>query len=125
MGDLVLRVLLVVVVVAIAGGVAFVSRRNASYHPPVEIRGLGLPPGLVVFSSTDCHRCKKVLAAARLVDVPLRQVTYALEPQLQESAGVVGVPLTLAIDKSGQLVTQFAGVVRIGALRRAATRAGF
>jgi hypothetical protein len=124
-GDLALRVLLVVMVVAIAGGIAFLSRRNTSYHPPVEIRGLGLPPGLVVFSSTDCQRCKKVLAAARLVEAPLREVTYELEPQLQESVGVVGVPLTLAIDKSGQLVAQLAGVVRVGTLRRAATRAGF
>ncbi len=125
MGDLAVRVLLVLLVVVIAGGVAFLSRRNTTYHPPVEIQGLGLPPGLVIFSSTDCHRCKEVLAVARLVEVPLREVTYELEPELQESAGVVGVPLTLAIDKSGRLVAQLAGVVRVGTLRRAATRAGF
>ncbi|MEA2000993.1 MAG: hypothetical protein U9N84_03775 [Actinomycetota bacterium] len=79
----------------------------------------------MVFSSTDCHRCKKVLAAARQVEVPLREVTYELEFELQERAGVVGVPLTLAIDKSGRLVVQLAGVVRAGTLRRAASRAGF
>ena len=125
MGDLAVRVLLVLLLVAIAGGVAFLSRRNASYHPSIEIRGLDLPPGLVVFSSTDCPRCKKVLAAARQVEAPLREVTYELESELQRRAGVVGVPLTLVIDKSGRLVAQLAGVVRAGTLRRAASRAGF
>lgn len=125
MGDVVVRVLLVLIVASVAGGVSLWFRRNAVYHPSVDVAGLGLPPGLVVFTSTECRRCKQVLAAARVIDVPLREVTYELEPELQERAGVVGVPLALVIDDSGRLIDQFAGVVRPGTLRRAVARAGF
>lgn len=125
MSDTLVRVLVVLAVALIAAGVALLTRRNATYHPPVDISGLDLPSGLVVFTSTQCIRCKEVLAVAKSIDVPLREVTYELEPNLQERAGVVGVPLTLAIDKSGNLVGQMAGMVGVRALRRAAARAGY
>jgi hypothetical protein len=123
--DAAVRLLVVAAVALIAAGVAVLARRKAIYHPPVDIAGLGLPAGLVVFTSTQCTRCKEVLAAAKSVNVPLREVTYELEPNLQERAGVVGVPLTLAIDESGNLVGQMAGVVGARSLRRAAARAGY
>jgi len=123
--DVEARLLLVLMVGTIAGAVSWWLRRNVSYHPPVDIEGLGLPPGLVVFTSTGCPRCRQVLAVAGVIDVPLREVTYELESELQERAGVVGVPLTLIIDKSGRLIDQLVGVVRRGTLRRAAARAGF
>ena len=118
MAELAWRIGLVLLVVAIAAGVAMMGRRRA-YHPPVDIAGLGLPPGLVVFTSTTCRRCKEVLAAAKSLEVPLREVTYELEPDLQERVGVTGVPLTLVVDAEGALKTQIAGAASARRLRRA------
>ena len=118
MAELQWRIGLVLLVVAIAVAIALIGRRRA-YHPPVDISGLGLPPGLIVFTSTACTRCKEVLATAKALGVPLREVTYELEPDLQESAGVTGVPLTLVVDAEGTLVTQIAGAVSARRLRRA------
>jgi hypothetical protein len=121
-----IRILIVVGVVAVAALVAYVARRTgSSHHPPVTVAGLGLPPGLVVFTSTACSRCREALTVARKLDAPLREVTYELEPDLQKRAGVVGVPLTLVVDRSGELIAQFAGRLRFGPLRRAVRRAGF
>lgn len=124
MSETFLRLLLVVGVLAAAGTVALLSRRGRAKHPPVVIAGLGLPPGIVVFTSTECSRCKEVLETAKRFAVPLREVTYELEPDLQERVGVVGVPLTLIIDRSGKLVAQLAGAVRPGVLGRAVARSG-
>ena len=118
---------LVVVLAVIAGalGVSYLTRRGTGYHPPVTVDGLGLPPGLIIFTSTACHRCKDALAVARAVDVPLREVTFELESELQERAGVTGVPLTLVIDRSGEPVAQIAGRLRRRSLQRAIGRADF
>lgn len=125
MSDTLLRLVLVLAIALVAAGVASLSRRTASYHPPVDVSGLGLPAGLVIFTSTECVRCKDVLDVAKSIDVPLREVTYELESDLQERVGVVGVPLTLVIDPAGGLVAQLAGRVRSRSLRRAVARAGF
>jgi hypothetical protein len=125
MSDTMVRLGVILAVGLVAAGIAFVSRRTTTYHPPVDVSGLGLPSGLIVFTSTECTRCKEVLVAAKSVGAPLREVTYELEPALQERVGIVGVPLTLAIDRSGKLVEQLAGVVGVRSLRRAAARAGF
>ncbi len=119
-----LRLGLVAAVLAGAAGVAFLARRNITYHAPVNIDGIGFEPGLVVFTSTECRRCKAVLAAAKAVGAPLREVTYELEARLQERIGVTGVPLTLVIDRSGDVSAQFAGLVGSKRMRRALTRAG-
>lgn len=124
MVDPIVGLIVVVAIVGVAAVAAFWSRRSTPYHPLIDVAGLVLPPGLVVFTSTNCHRCKDVLAVARSVDAPLREVTFELESELQERAGVTGVPLTVVIDSSGAVVSQFAGPVRLGSLRRAVGRAG-
>jgi hypothetical protein len=121
----VLRVLLVLLVLGVGGALAFVARRMRPHHPPVDITGLGLPAGLIVFTSTDCPRCRPVLAAAQASGAPVREVTYELEGDLQRRAGVVGVPLTVVVDSNGAAVAQLPGRVSPGRLRRAAVRAGF
>lgn len=125
MANPVLGVIVVAAVIAGAALVAYLTRRNAVYHAPVAVAGLGLPPGLVVFTSTHCHRCKDALAVARSLEVPLREVTFELESELQEQAGITGVPLTVVIDRSGTSIAQFAGEPRARSLRRAVERAGF
>ncbi len=117
------RLLLIAAVVVGAAVVALLFRRRP-VHPPVDISGTDLGPGLVVFTSTECQRCKVVLAAAKSVDAPLREVTYELEPGLQERVGVAGVPLTIVVDNTGAVVAQYAGLVSAGRLRRAVAGAG-
>ena len=115
------RLVAVVAVVATAGLVALFIR--VAHHPPVSIAGLAFPPGIVIFTSTDCRRCKETLATVKGCGVPVREVTFELEPNLQEEAGIIGVPLTLVIDKSGMAVAQIAGRVRPQTLARAIRRA--
>lgn len=124
MSDPLVRLLLIAVVVAVAVGVGLLARRRLVTHPAVDISGVGFEPGLVVFTSTACHRCKKVLAAARATGAPLREVTYELEAGLQEKVGVTGVPLTLVVDGSGRLNSQIAGQAGEQRLRRAIRKAG-
>jgi thiol:disulfide interchange protein len=62
---------------------------------------------------------------AKSVGAPLREVTYELESDLQKRVGVTGVPLTLVIDRSGEVVAQLAGRLRMASLVRAVARAGF
>jgi hypothetical protein len=124
MSDIAVRLILVVAVIAAAAAGGLLARRTSSGHPPVHIDGAGFSSGLVVFTSTECSKCKDVIAAAKATGAPLREVTYELEPGLQERVGVVGVPLTLVIDNTGLLSRQFAGSVGEQKLRRALDRAG-
>lgn len=114
-----LRLLLITAVILVAAGLGLLARRKLSYHPRVDITGAGFDPGLVVFTSTACRRCKEVLVAARATGAPLREVTYELEAGTLEEIGVIGVPLTLVVDRSGQVSRQFAGLVNRRQLRRA------
>lgn len=125
MDSAVVRVLLILVLLGVAAAAAGAARRLRPHHPPLDIVGLGLPPGVVVFTSTDCPRCKPVLVAARASGAPTREVTYELEGDLQRRAGVVGVPLTIVVDHGGNIVAQLPGAVSSGRLRRAVARAGF
>lgn len=119
MNETLLRLLLITAVILVAAGLGLLARRKLSLHPPVDIAGVGFDPGLVVFTSTACRRCKEVLAAAKATGAPLREVTFELEAGIQEEVGVIGVPLTLVVDRSGQVSRQFAGLVNRRRLRRA------
>ena len=124
MADAGLRLALVVAVIVIAAVVAIVARRRGSYHHALDIEGAGFDPGLVIFTSTDCRRCKEVLEVAKATGAPLREVTYELEAGLQERLGVTGVPLTLVVDSTGKAAAQFAGSIHPRRLGRALARSG-
>ncbi len=121
--DTLARLLLVLGVLVGAGLIGYLTRHGAAHHPPVAIAGYGLPAGVVVFTSTECGRCKEALVIAKKTGVSVREVTYELEPELQKRVGVVAVPLTLVISRSGELVAQLAGRIRPRALQRAIARA--
>ena len=124
MDDLWVRLLLVAALVGTSLGIAWLIARRTTYHPPLRLNDLALPAGIVMFTSTDCSRCRDALAVAKATGAPLREITYELEPAVQEQAGVTGVPLTLVLDARGDLVAQIAGVLKPGRLRRELRRAG-
>ena len=63
MSDTLIRVAVVVAVAAAALAIGFLLRRwQWSSHPPIDASQLALPAGIVVFTSTECANCKKVLA---------------------------------------------------------------
>lgn len=119
MNETLLRLLLITALIVVAAGLAWLARRKLSHHPPVDIGGIEFDPGLVVFTSTACGRCREVMTAAKATGAPMREVTFELEPDLQQQVGVVGVPLTLVIDHAGNVSRQFAGLVNRWQLRRA------
>ena len=126
MSDVVVRVAAILVLVALAVGVARLAARwQRPVHRSPDLGGLGMPAGIVVFTSTDCASCRDALAAAEDTGAPIRQVAHELEPDLFEKAGVEAVPLTVVLDDDGSVTATFAGVPRARRLRRAVRDAGF
>ncbi len=122
MDDPALRATLVILVTALVCGLAVATRRwQRPTHGRVDLSRLTLPAGLVVFTSTDCSRCKDALTVARASGLPLREITWELEPDKLETAAVTSVPLTLAISPDGSLLAQVSGVPSRRWLKRAAT----
>ena len=126
MDDAAVRVIVVVVVVAVALGAGWLAGRRARpTHPPVRLDGLGLPPGVVVFTSSACDNCKRVMAMMPGVGAPVREVSHELEAGVQQAAGVVSVPLVVVTDRDGAVVSQLAGVPSGRQLRSAVAAAGW
>ena len=125
MDDLGVRLLVVGGVLLAAAVAAFIARRfGTAHHPPVDVGGLNLPAGIVLFTSTTCSKCKEALSRAKATGAPLREITYEIEAARFEEAGVDGVPLLLVMSASGEVVEQLAGLPGRRRLRRALDRAG-
>lgn len=119
MDDPLVRFLVVGGVALVAAVGALATRRwQRPVHPPVDVRGLGLPSGIVVFTSGECGNCAAARRAAAATGAPVREVTWELEGALLERAGVVSVPLTLVIDDHGAVLAQIVGVPAVRRLRR-------
>jgi hypothetical protein len=114
--------LLLVVVVVVA--VRVVARWQRPGHPPIELGDLADTPGIVLFTSTDCANCSNARAVAESLGIPMREVTWELDPSLMERVGVEAVPLTAVVGEAGTVTWIGAGVPSARALRAAARRAG-
>jgi hypothetical protein len=113
-----LRFVLVAVLVAAALGVGRVWRRSAAArHRPVDVAGLGLPPGVLLFTSTGCTNCSEARWRVEQLGVAVREVTWELEPAMFERAGVESVPLVVFADGAGRTVAQVVGIPSRAALR--------
>jgi len=124
MSDPALRALAAAAIIATAAGIGLLAARwSRPSHPALDLSGLGLPPGIVLFTSTGCATCREARACAEGVGLPIREVTHELEPGLFERAGVEAVPLTAVVDRDGRVLAQFAGAPRRRALARAAAAA--
>lgn len=125
MSDQVLRLIVAVVVVAVAIFAAFIARKLAKpVHPEITVGEVGDRPGVVMFTSTDCSNCKEAIATLERESIPFREVTHDLEPQRFLTWDVVAVPLTVVLDAEGNVVDAMSGVPRRKALTRAVRAAG-
>jgi len=113
--------LAVLIVIAIA---RLIARWRRPSHPPIDLGGLTDKPGVVVFTSTDCANCKQAVAMVESLGVPLREVTWELEPTVFEELGVESVPLTAVVNRDLRVELLVAGVPRRRSLSDAARRAG-
>jgi hypothetical protein len=124
--SILVRTLVLFALVGLAVGLARVATRwQRPVHATPSLEGLGVPAGLVIFTSTDCANCRAALGVAADTGAPVREITYELEPMLFRQAGVEAVPLTVVMSNEGSIVATFAGVPRQRGLRRALRRAGF
>ncbi len=107
---------LTLVVVLVARGT---RRWQRPTHEPVDIAGAGLPAGVVIFTSTECEKCRAAREVVTSLDAPLREVTWELEPGLLEQVGVTSVPLTIVVGPDGAVVHQVVGIPSRRKLERA------
>ena len=125
MNDVVVRLLIVVAIVAVAAGVAYlIGRFRTPPHPSVTVGEVGDRPGVIMFTSTTCPTCKDAIAQLEAAGVPFREVTNDLEAQRFETWGIVAVPVTVVVDSKGSVVATFSGVPASRSLRRAVSSAG-
>lgn len=128
MADFLLRLVIVAAVLGLAVLAArlwprWMARRQAAR--PVAVDGLGPWPAVVVFTSPGCSSCPPALEAVRAEagDWPVREVSFAREPERFPEAGVEAVPVVVVVDAGGKVRGQFAGVPdrrRLGEVLRAA-----
>jgi hypothetical protein len=125
MSEVVERLLMAIGIVAAAGGIGLLATRwSRPSHPAIDLDGLGLSPGIVMFTSADCSTCREAMARVGELGMAAREITHQTEPDLFERAGVAAVPLTAFIAGDGSVVAQFTGVPGRRALRRAAGAIG-
>lgn len=125
MSDVAIRLLVVAGVVMVVVVVSVAARKlGAPYHAALQLDALDLPPGLVMFTSTDCENCKKALVVVKATGAPLREITHEIEAAMFERAGVTGVPLTVVIDADGKVVDQIGGIPQRRRLQRALAETG-
>ncbi|CAN5315398.1 hypothetical protein BH24ACT7_BH24ACT7_01500 [soil metagenome] len=108
--DLVARLAMLAGVAAIVLIAARAIGRRPNAGDPIDLRGLGLPAGLVLFTSTDCTNCATVRTMMEAAGLRPREVTWELEPETMERAGVIVVPLTVVVDGDGVVHDRWAGV---------------
>ena len=118
MDEPIIRAIIVAGVVIAAVGLARFSRPwQDSSHPPLQIPAGELPPGVVLFTSTDCDQCSEARAALKRAGIDYREVTWELESARFERYGVQGVPLLAKIDDSGDQLFLAAGIPTRRSLR--------
>jgi hypothetical protein len=100
--------------IAVAAAVLVMAVRMAGHRRPTEqeidLAGLGLPPGLVLFTSTDCANCAAARTQLAVAGLRPREVTWELEPGIIARAGVTATPLAVVVDGDGKVLDQWSGV---------------
>jgi hypothetical protein len=121
------RLLVIVVVFAVAGLVALLLQRRrpaaptqpTRYPVPVQVDRADFvrpdAPFLVaLFSSTTCDGCARVADKARVLEAPdvaYQEISYQADRGLHDRYGVEAVPLVLIADAEGVVAKAFVGEV--------------
>lgn len=121
------RVVVAVMLLVVAVGVAYVLERRRRPAPPTQPRRWQVPtqldrddfawrdrPWLVaVFTSSSCDSCEKVVPKAEVLasaDVGVVEVPYQSRKDLHERYGVEIVPTLVVADPDGVVKASFIGV---------------
>lgn len=119
MDDTATRLIFILFVVAAVVLATFLAHRfGTATLGAVTVDTTALPAGVVLFSSTECPRCKDVAAVLRSLAIPLREVTWELESGTLETLGIDAVPLTLLIDNDARVVWQRSGRLSRRSIRK-------
>ncbi len=122
------RLILMLVVLVLAAGVAYVLRRRQRPQAPTQPRAWPVPMQLdrddfvrpdapflvVVFTSEACGNCERVVSKTALLatkDVAYEQVPYQSDKARHERYGVEAVPMVLIADAHGVVQKSFVGDV--------------
>lgn len=116
--------LILALIVLVIVAVRLLAAWQRPRHPPIDLGELSATPGIVLFTSADCVNCAQARAVVESLGVPVREVTWELEPTVLERVGVEAVPLTAVVGGSGSVNWLGAGVPSERVLQRALRRAG-
>lgn len=122
------RLILMLVVLAAVGVLAFALRRRQQAEAPTQPRAWPVPTQLdrrdfarpdapflvVVFTSETCGNCERVVSKTRIleaVDVAYEEVPYQSDKARHDRYGVEAVPMVLVADAVGVVQKSFVGDV--------------
>lgn len=121
------RLLVALVIVAVASAVALFVRRSRTpdaptqpnYEVPTQLDRADFPFAerpwlLVAFTSATCHTCADSLAKARVVDSPsvgVAEVEYGARRDLHDRYAIAAVPTLVLADAAGVVQASFLGKV--------------
>jgi len=120
-----IRLLIGVVVVAAAGGFAWIARwRDRDRRARVALNLEGIAGRVLLFSDSACARCDEARAALETAGAAFAEVAHDTDPEVMRAAGVVAVPLIVARRADGTEAGRIAGKVSPRRLRRLLASAG-
>ncbi len=120
----VVRIVVAVALITVAGGVAFVLQRRRPAPPPRDVYPVprqldrddfvrSEAPWLVaLFSSTTCDSCDGLpakMAVLESADVATCEIEYHAQPDLHRRYEIAGIPTTVVADAAGVVRAAFVG----------------
>ncbi len=103
MTDPVLRLLIVVLVIGVAAGVAAAQRRGTAWRRrPAELPGL--PAGVYLFTSTTCASCPAARESLTAVLGPsgFAEIAFEDRPEVFARCGIARVPALAVVEEGGR-----------------------
>ena len=122
---MVVRILVAVAIVAVAGGIAWWLERRRSVAPPTQGRSVvpqqldrrdfarpDAPWLVVLFTSSSCDSCQGLFDKARPLEseqVSVTEVEWPAERALHERYRIDAAPITVLVDAEGVTRASFVG----------------
>ncbi len=119
------RIVVAIVIIALAGGVAWWLEHRRVAAPPTQGRAVvpqqidradfprpDAPWLVVLFTSQHCDSCAGLLDKAKPLEsgeVSVAEVEYGAEPELHRRYGIEAAPITVLVDGEGVTRASFVG----------------